>query len=386
MSEFVYVVVGAIGLLVIGGVLAGFAPQAATSGEAVTGESLFFEQIGTVGALQDVDSTSRVINLGDFTVEEQSPEKTMYTEDELVVQNGFRSQSTELIEFDAFRPLGAELSFVQTSGTDPANLIVTVNGKPVAVPSYETGQRATIHIPADVLQQGANTILLEAEDPGYAVWRNNRFVFRNVELVLNDLEHSQTLVPFRAFDYEVNGFDRGELTFSVGEGTVESQDLLIAINGNQIQPESFDPSKRALPYEITFFANTSGVRFGENVLSFKTTGDAVYDLETASLKLFYFATNQQRTVVRDIDISEVAYRALGKKKNRGRVSFDVERVFVPGEFRMQFGNKTWTFNPTPGENVRTFDQDDVETGANELRLSTDGSYRITDFNMTIVEK
>lgn len=382
MSNFMYVVIGAVVILVAGGILAGFSPQAPANGGEVGDEPVFFEQIGTIGSLEDVGSTSRIVDLGSFVVEETSPNATAYTQQEIRVRNDVFATRGATVEFDAFNPQKAYFTFIPTTNTNPDNLIVTVNGEELPVPDYASGRRATIPIPQDYLQRGSNVIRLEVEDPGLAFWRSPNFVFENVEVVLNDLQNDRVIKPFPLYQYERNGFIRGELSFFVADDTVRDRPLDIRMNGNPVATRL--PIKQAAPYRIPFFANTSGMRIGENVLSFRTAGNSYYPLSNVRVRLEYAAGDQARTVLRDFTVSPADYRALGKDRWQGRLSFNVEQIFLERPLTIEFTDHTWTFTPTPGENVRTFDQKHVQEGDNTLRLTTDGSYRITDFNVSVV--
>ncbi len=382
MSQFVYVVVGATAILVAGGLLAGFVPQAGT-GTAGPGESVFFENIGTVGALQDVDPSSRDVHLGSFTVEETSPNRTAYQNQEIQIHNTVRSEEAATLTFDAFRPQKAYLRFISTRATDPADLVMMVNGQEVPVRAFTHDTRTTIPIDAEHLQQGENVVRLSARDPGWAFWQRPSFVFEDVQIVLDDLENRQVIRPFEAFDYESNGFAYGEVTFTVQDEAIRDQPLDITLNGNPVASRL--PVKRATPYNIRFFANTTGLRHGENVLAFRTYGDSFYPLSNVRVSLVYYAQTQEHTVVRDIPISEAQYNALGRNSREGQVRFDVDRIFVERPLTLSFGDMQDEFVPRPGGNVRRFDQEHVQPGENELRITTDGAYRIENLNVSFAE-
>ncbi len=382
MSQFAYVVIGAVAILVAGGILAGFAPQAPgadrPSGD---GTSLFFEQIGTVGALDEAEPSSRDILMDGFTVEETSPNSTAFQQDEIRVRNTVLNEDTATITFDAFRPQKAYLRFISTRATDPDNLVLTVNGETVPVPDFTHDTRATIPIEDDHLNPGENVIRLTVKEPGWAFWRRPAFVFEDVQVVLTDLQNREVVRPFEAFDYESQGFAHGELHFTVQDETIRDEPLDITLNGNPVATRL--PVKRAEPYTIRFFANTTGLRHGENVLSFRTSGDSHYPLSNVRLSLMYHAQTEEHTVVRDIDITENQYDTLGSDAWEGRISFNVARIFVERPLTLAFGERSTTFTPVPGENTRTFNQEHVEPGANQLTLSTDGAYRLQDFNVSL---
>lgn len=383
MSEFMYVVIAALGILVAGGILGGFTTQGGVGTGPVASEPLLFEQLGTIGAASDVEPTSRNVNLGSFMVEETSPNSTVYENSQITVGSSVFSSSSETIEFETFNPQRAYLTFIATEAASPDDLRMLVNGEQVPVTDIATDRRVVIPIDKDYLQRGSNVIRLEVKDPGFAVWRSPSFRLENMQVILNDLKNAGVVKPFRVSESVIRGFDHGEIRFFVTQDVFQDEPLDIRVNGNTVREMS--PVKRAVPYTVPFFANTTGVSIGENVLTFSTRGDSMYPISNAELQLYYYGTSEERTLIRDFTLQPGEYDALGEDTWQGQISFDVERILLDRPLTMQLPNKSWTFLPKPGENIRAFDQRDVGQGENQLKLSTAGSFRITNFNVSLVK-
>lgn len=375
-SEFLYVAGAGLAILIVGGVLAGFVAEAPADGE-TTGDFIFSEDLGTIGT---INATSRSpIDSRDVTVEQGEPNTTAATRNEVHVGANVLGASTETMTFQAEDPRRAYIRFIAAESSAPSDLVITINGEEVTVPDYAPGERVTVS--SDAVERGENVVRFTARQPGLALWKMPAYTLQDVEVVVDDRGSEMVILPFRAYDYEVAGFDRGELTFSVTQDATSSAPLVAAINGNTIMERS--PIKRALPYTDTFSANLTGLAPGENVLSFRTSADASYPLENVRLTLFFFATDQQRTISRTVDLSGAEYDRVGD--DSGRIIVDVDRVMLARPVTIELGDATFSRVLTGGENTFSFGQDDVQRGENTLSIATDGSYQVGNFTITTAE-
>ncbi len=368
-SEFVYVLAAGIAILVVGGVLAGLTDEVGVGGPDgdTVGRQLASYSPGTIGA---IDSTSRTLQFGDVTVADESPNVTAATRGTVSVSSSVLDSSTETVTFESQSPQRVFISFTPSQAADPDSLIITVNGEAVDIPDFEVGEPVTIS--AESVQSGRNSIVFRAEDPGAAFWRRPSFTLDDVEVVVEDAANAGTVETFRAYQYEVEGFDRGELRFSVTEDVVRDEPLRIQINGNTVVERS--PVTRALPYTATFSANETGISAGENVLAVRTGGDSRYTLDNLQMTLYFFAGTERRTVEREFQMPPSTYRNLGD--DGGNITIEVDRVGLQRPVTIELGNATFTRTLDVGENVIRFGQSDVGKGTNTVRISTDGSYRV----------
>ncbi len=376
-----YVLMAGLAIFVVGGLLAGYAEEGGI-GTGQTGDAIFSEALGVVGGTGDA-APRTAVELSDVTVEPRAPNRTVVSGETVTTRSSITGGTSGIVEFSAEQPETAYISFVPTQAADPDQLTVTVNGASVDVPAVETGQRVRLSV-TDALQAGNNIVEFRAEQPGVAgFWKRPQYTLENVEVVLHDRSHSRVVEPFRVYDYEITGFDHGEISYSVTEDAVATRPLRVAINGRPVMDRY--PQPRAAPYTATFFANSTGLHPGENTISFSTAGDARYTLQNARVTLTFYAGTQRRTVVRDFNLSGSQYGRLSSDGG-GVMRFYVERILQPAPVEFGLTNRSYTRQPTAGTNTITFGKNAVVKGQNTLRISTTGSYRISQFNVTVPEQ
>lgn len=374
-SEFVYVLVAGITVLVVGGVLAGVPGQTAAGqdGTAVeAGSPVLSTSLGTIGT---IDATSRTIQFGDMTVQARTRQSEVATRETVTVGSNVFGASTERLEFEAGQDGKAHISFTPSSATAPENLVVRVNGERVEVPDFTTGEEVTL---TTSIPGGENVVTFTAKRPGTSFWKTPSYTLEDISV---DVTAPRAVRPFRAYDYEIRGFDRGELRFSVTEDVVRDTPLTVRLNGNTIMERT--PVKRALPYTTTFFANTTGMSAGENVLSLSTSGRSSYPLQNLQLTLFFFAGTQKRTVVKEFQVRPTTYRELGT--DNGRLTLEVDRVTLRRPVTIQLPNATFTRTLDAGTNTFTFGRQAVTKGSNSVTIATDGSYRVPEMTVSVAD-
>ncbi|MDY6773987.1 MAG: hypothetical protein SVS85_02205, partial [Candidatus Nanohaloarchaea archaeon] len=193
--------------------------------------------------------------------------------------------------------------------------------------------------------------------------------------------YPREMKPFRMYEYEISGFDRGELRFSITEDVVRQDPLVMKINGNTVFEGT--PIKRALPYTQTFHANTTGLTAGENVLSLSTSGRSSYPLENLQMTFYYVAGTQQRTVVRHFILSGSEYSSLSG--NGGILEMEVDSVTLQRPVTVKLPDAEFTRTLNAGTNTFKFGKQAVHKGENTLTISTDGSYRVSNLTISAAE-
>ncbi len=375
-SEFVYVLAAGLTVLVVGGVLAGFADSSVSQGDGVDADADAPVMSASLGTIGTIEATSRTVQFGDVTVQARSRTSEVASRDTVTVGSNVFGASTERLTFEAEQDGKAHIAFTPSSATSPENLVVTVNGERVQVPDFTTGEEVTITVS---IPAGENTVAFSAERPGSRVWRTPSYTREGVAV---DVTAPRLVRPFRAYDYEIRGFDRGELRFSLTEDVIRDEPLEIQMNGNTVFSQT--PVKRALPYTTTFFSNTTGLSAGENVLSISTGGRSSYPLDNLQVTLYFFAGTQQRTVVKEFDLRPAEYRKLGA--DNGRLTLTVDRVTLRRPVTVQLPNATFTRTLDAGENTFTFGQQAVTEGPNQVTVATDGSYRIPEMTVSVQDE
>lgn len=376
-SSFVYVLGAGLAIFMVGGIMAGYVADTGGTG-ATAGDAVLSEPLGTIGG--GTQSSDRyVVENDDFLVQRQSPNATEISGRTVRASNSATGSSSGVVEFETFQPRQGWISFVPTEASSPDNLVLTLNGERLDVPAFEVGNRVVIPVD-DALKQGTNTLHVSAKGVGWQVWRSNSYTLQNLQVTVSDTRNEREVIPFRVFDYEVNGFDYGQITYSITEEAVRDQPLKVAVNGNVVSERL--PVKRASPYRVRFFANQTGLHAGENTVSFFTAGNSEYPLSSVDVHLFFYAGTQRSTVVRDFNLSKGRYNNLDTDSG-GQVTFFVERVLVDRPMTISLTNQSFQVNPTTGTNTVTFGKNAVVAGDNTVRVATDGAYRISSFNITV---
>ncbi|MCJ7478687.1 MAG: hypothetical protein MUP63_00725 [Candidatus Nanohaloarchaeota archaeon QJJ-7] len=371
-SDFIYVVVAGVAILVIGGVLAGFAEDAGFGDGEEAEEAILSEKLGTIG---QIHSTSRTVDFDDITVEAETSESEVARRDIVEIGSSVFGVSRETLSFESPQSGRMHITFTLSESSDPDNLIIKVNGEKVDVPEYTVGEQVSLQ--SSTLESGENTVTFLADRPGKAFWKRPSYVLEDVSV---SAFHPREVRPFRVFDYEVEGFDRGELRFSITEDIIRDEPLDMKINADKIFEGT--PIKRALPYVRTFHANTTGITAGENVLSLSTSGESSYVLENLQLTFYHMAGDQRRTVLREFNLSSSEYKRLEGEK--ARISLEVDRTTLQSPVTIDLPGKEFTQALDAGTNTFSFGQDAVEEGENTLKISTDGSYRVSNMNISFV--
>ncbi len=378
MSNFTYVLMAGVALFVVGGMIAGMSDGPAVeveNGDGDGSDALFHADLGVIG---DINSTSRTIRIGDTSVEYRSPNTTVEELDEVRISKGaFSEAQTELIRFEAREPVNARLSFAVAGARTAGEFAVIVNGDRQHSMTLEAGREYDLELTN--LSEGSNTVLLTAEGPGLRLWTSTEYTLQDLSLTVTDDAVRRNLNTFRLYEYEVDGFDTGTITFAVDESPTRTAPLNIDINGNEVYEGS--PVMRNLPYESSFQAATHGLRPGENTLSFYTEPGAAYELSNVVMDIQFYANTRQRTVTESFDIGEVAYRLMDEEDG-GVISFNIERIGVSGDITISLPNDEFTVTPeTGGEQTITFDRSAINKGSNEISITTSGTYEITDFTV-----
>lgn len=377
MTNFAYVLMAAVAVLVVGGVIAGVsdAPGINVQGDDTDEGAVYSEDIGVIG---NISYSSRTIDLGDVDVEYSSPNRTVATQDSVTVSaSTFEDPQTKLFRFSSPSPETLYVTFSVSSTGDSGELELVLNGQTAATVSPEAGTTRTVAL--DNLTAGDNTLLLRATSPGYAFWRSSRFDLQDVELTVTDDAASKVVLPFRVYDYEVQNFDVGTLRFTVGE-TVRQSALVAKVNDYTVYEGR--PNQRVLPYEREFSATRTSLSAGENVLTFQTQPGSNYALSNVQLELSAYDTTQRRVVTETVSVPRVDYELMAEQDG-GRITFTVEKVNVQKPMTITFGDAEFELTPGGGEQTLYFDKSAISSGENQLEISTTGNYEIQNFKIEL---
>lgn len=379
MTNFAYVLMAAVSVLVLGGLIAGVSdvPGVNVAGEDTDGEALYSEDIGVIG---NISYSSRAIDLGDVTVEHGSPNVTVAEDSGVTVSaSTFEQPQTKLYSFESRSPEALYVTFSTAATGDGGQLRFVLNGHTEKTVSPAAGTTSTVTLTN--LSAGSNTLLLRASDPGYRFWQTTRYELEDVSLTVNDDTATKTLLPFRVYDYEVQNFDVGTLTFDVTDST-RTAPLTARINNYTVYDGR--PNQRVLPYEREFTATRTGLSAGENVLTFQTRPGASYSLSNVQIDIRAYDTTNSRLITETVQVPRVRYELMAETDG-GKITFDVEQANVQKPMTISFGDAEFTLTPDGGEQALYFDKSDISSGQNELRIQTSGNYELRNFRIRLGE-
>ncbi len=378
-TDVTFLIVIAVGLLifVVGGLLADRFHQGA-----ITPKDLLLSS--NFGKLGNTQSTFTDISLGDFSVGVTRANKTLRETEYYTIKNGIFSKKEYEVDFNANDPEYAFLSFNILDTNLYGRLIIELNGK------IELNTKVMASAPVKLnlkdVQPGKNKLIIKAQSSGIRFWAPTIYELKNIKLILNDYGIHKFKKIFTIHNYELQGFDRAELSFFVTKAERE-EPLTIKVNGHTIYNQK--PYIRPVPYTAVFYLNETNLKLGENVLEVATTAKSLYNIENALLKIFYFGVPNQTIVKRTFFVSSAQYKKISKQKYQGLIQFD-NKVYLRGNLEITLKNETnnHTFDvfPTSGLNRIFFDKEEISRGENEVVIATDGSMEINNFEIRIVEK
>lgn len=383
MSNFAYVLMAATALFVVGGLIAGVSDtpslQTVDSDEASEKGVLFSKDFGNIG---NVSFSSRTLPDGlpwQIDVEYTSPNKSVASYNQLEMSRGaFSDEESELVNFEAQEPKALYVEFAVEEARPYGEMLFILNGHTERRLTPTVGKSYSVKLTN--FSAGKNTLLLATEGPGYRFWSSTMYQLRDVRVFVKDEAVRKHTQSFRIFEYELDNFDQGTVQFKV-ENTKATAPLRVEINENLVWEGS--PIPRASPYERTFSKAEHELRPGENTISFYSEPGAEYDITDAILTLDYYSTIYQRTVEEDFEVSQVKYQ-LFRGDRKGRISFNVDSIGVNRPITLELNNRTYEFTPEGGQNVLEFAKEDIRPGTNTVRITTSGSYEISDFRVQIV--
>lgn len=374
MESFVYVLMAGVGIFLLAGLISGIPQfQLQTSGP----ETVLRADIGLVGNRQ---KTVSKFDLGDITVGAERGREIIRQFDRKVIKNGIIARDSLEVEFETNRPEKADLSFKVKDTNKYSDLIVELNGKEVASSVY--GENYEVEKELQKLKDGKNRLTIKAGGSPARIWAPTTYILQDLKLEVVDHSEHDFSEDFRLHDYEIKGFDRGEIVYFLKD-TVREEPLRMDINNNQVY--SARPYRRAAPYNASFNLKDSDLHIGENKIEVDTGPASSYRLENVELRIFYYAEAVQDKVVREFDLSKEVYGRLKRGDTQGKITFTAKRL-LRGDFKLEIYNKTMDYQPKIGENTIYFDHSAVRQGENKISLITDGSYEINSFKIEVLKK
>ncbi|MDY6788444.1 MAG: hypothetical protein SVV03_00625, partial [Candidatus Nanohaloarchaea archaeon] len=372
--NFGIVLIIGIAIFVVGGLLAGITdtPDLGTGGSGEDKEgALLSKNVGWIG---EISTTSRTpLQLDKVNAGSTDPNQTVESFEKIEIRNSvLGSDNFVTAKFETREPKALYLKFTVADANPSGKMIFNLNGNVEKKRELQPGKSYTIKL--SNMSKGKNTLLLAAESPGLMFWSTALYDLRDVELVLNDRSFSRNTKTFRLFPYEVEGFDQGELSFSVHEDVEARDPLVVDINGRTVMERS--AVKRPEPYSKKFSASETDLRPGENTVSFYTRPGSDYTLSNVNINLDYYATTSRNVVSESFDLPFFDYRLIDSD-DRGTMTLDVDKIGLEKPVKVSLNNKTWNRMLEGGENTFEFRGGSLLEGENTVELVTTGSYKIS---------
>jgi hypothetical protein len=370
ISDFVYLLVIALALVVIFGVFSLFFPYSGLPGTGV-GQNVTIAElsIGTVGYAEDEPKSSE---LGTFTVGETQTEELKRVPQLEISQGWFGGNSEEfsIVIPSHFRDILREvvITFNVRETNEYGNLNVEWNGKSFLAEKAARGSY-TVIIDANYVDD-ANKLEVFADGPGFAFWAASVYTLRDFRV---ELEYGPSkLIAFTLGQGDLNTFSKGELRF-IGFG---SANMRAHVNGIKIW-EGLPDGVETIGFNFT----DAPLRLGENIMALDSpTGQVT--LNNARLDIYALTNQVART--RTFEITDSQFDMLDKQNKVGEIRFRVDSITRRGDLTIELnGNGIEVSSVRQGWNSAQFTGDQAISGDNTIEFSGTGFWDISEAQVMV---
>lgn len=336
--------------------------------------TLFSQNI--VGQIGSVQETFRRVTLGSFSVGQTLGEETANNISEARIENGWFREHSESFQFPGNGAVGAYMTFTVADMNKYGSLQLFFNGRKI-YDNITTKGTYRIQITAPV---AANTIEVKATSSAEKFWAPATYILKDINLVVERYGEQEYVIPFTVYDYEAVGWSTGRLLFGTDAATIAG-DLVVNVNGQEIYRDR--PISRSLIHQKDFTRDKAQIHAGENTIRFKAEKDAKYDLSNAELIMFFFTGSESVEKKVYFSISEGMLALYKAQNSTGRITFDVDAVYLDRGITIMVNNKPIELSKVESEagfreNSVNFDMNDLREGRNTITFKTRGSYSIAN--------
>lgn len=376
MSDFLAVLGAGIAIIIVALLISG-SSLLGTEEERIN-VTLFSEaSVGQVGA---VEETFRHVPLGTFTVGQTLGEETAKEVPALKIESGWFGEHSESLKFSGAGALSAYVTFRVEDTNSYGSLRLVFNSRVI----YDN-ITAPGNYRVEILNPAAdNTLEIRAQSSGAKFWAPTTYAIKDLKVVVRKYMGQERVIPFTVYDYEATGWERGRIAFGIDDAVLDA-DLIISINGNEIYRDR--PISRALIHQKDFTREGAGIKPGENTIRFRTEEKGKYSLSNADLIMFFYAGGQtvSKSLYFDADSDDVD--ALNNRNATGVIIFNVKDIFLDSGITFSLNNKKIELpEVNVGENSVNFTKGYLKDGENALKISTRGSYRIGELDVSLLKK
>jgi len=371
IDDFIYVLVIALGLIVIFSIVSVFFPYSGLPGGVGVGGNITVAEftLGTVGFAEDEPKSS---SLGTFTVGETQTEELKRVPQLEISAGWFGSNSEEfnILVPSHFRDVLRDITitFNVRDTNEYGNLNVKWNGKSFFAEKAPRGSYE-VKIEANYIED-ANKLEISSDGPGLAFWAASIYTLRDFRVNLG--YGPSRIIAFTLGQGDIDTFSRGEFRF-IGFG---DSNMRVKVNGVKIW--------EGLPdgvVHVGFNYSDAPLKLGENIMSIDCPGGQV-TLNNARLDMYVLTNRVTRT--RTFDITENQFDLMDKQNKIGEIRLDVNTASMPGDLNIELnGNELAILHPKLGLNSVQFTADQAISGSNTLEFSGTGYWDIGEIKIII---
>lgn len=372
MSDFIKVLAAGLMIIIVALLISG---SSVFQEEGTTSNVTLFSQ-NIVGQIGSVQETFRRITLGSFSVGQTLGEETANNISEARIENGWFKEHSESFQFPGDGAVGAYMTFTVADMNKYGSLQLFFNGRKIYDNMTSKGTYR-VQITAPV---ATNTIDIRATSSAEKFWAPATYILKDIKLVVKRYGEQEYVIPFNVYDYEAVGWSTGRLMFGTDDATIAG-DLVVNVNGQEIYRDR--PISRSLIHQKDFTRDKAQIHAGENTIRFKAEKDAKYDLSNAELIMFFFTGSESVEKKVYFSISEGMLALYKAQNSTGRITFDVNAVYLDRGITVTVNNKPIELSKVESEadfkeNSVTFDMNDLRDGRNTITFKTRGSYSIAN--------
>ncbi len=340
-----------------------------TDREEVVFVSQSFGEVGS--ATQDF----RNVNFGDFSVGETRGDIQAYQSRKDDISNSLFSGERIIVGYNATQPKSGEVTFEVLGRDGPGAVYVSANGQKVFQENLIATGTPEINIPARHLKPGMNEIVIGTTRGGLI--SSTTYGLEDIEVTVNDRKFHDYRSSFQMYDYEVEDFVAGELTFDI-RSSIKTQPLEVYINDREVYSKK---QVRISPEEVSINPTNADLHPGYNSIRFETDGNAEYHIENAEVTLRYLGNSENGTRTVGFESTESERNFAGRGDTDERISFEYQRL-LPSSRRMilELNEQRYSINPDNGLNVVEFESEALEED-NLLTVSSNTTYQLNNLEV-----
>ena len=330
--------------------------------------NLFEKNFGTLGEAQ---SDSRTVSFNSFSVGEARGDVMAGRADRVRIEAKLFDKDEYTVRYNATQPRSGTVEFEVLGRTGMGAVYVKANGQKVFQEKLIAEGTPEITIPATALSAGQNEIVIGTTKGG--IFSSAEYVIEDVKVRVNDRKFHDYVDTFRVYDYELQDFMEGSLTFQVGEA-IRTSPLNVMINEEEVF--SFSTVRGTREVEIT--PQNGNLRNGLNEIKFTTEGDASYNIERADLTFRYVGATQPVLVRQEFNLNQSQLRYVDQNRTKETLSFNYQNLLgAPRPMNIEVNNFSTTFIPTNGRNEVSLGGQELEAN-NMLYIRSNGTFQFNN--------